>query len=180
MKHKCDTCQYKGEHQEMGFKPSGVCTKEHNLLKAMLAYRAPECPFSVKEETKEETPREKLVEILEGLVIVEAYGVYLSKREIYGQIADQLIAHGVTVKEPQKPLTVEELTRLPKVVYIECTFFVEIHAALPDRLCGTPPCLGIQFVGAYEKFKLDKYGKTWRCWVEKPTEEERKAAKWEK
>ena len=48
--HKCDTCQYKGEHQEMGFKPCGVCTKEHDLIKAVLAYRAKKCPFAKKVE----------------------------------------------------------------------------------------------------------------------------------
>ena len=46
--HKCDTCMYKGEHQEMGFRSFGVCLKEQDLLKAVLAYRAPECPFAQK------------------------------------------------------------------------------------------------------------------------------------
>lgn len=48
MKHKCDSCKYKGEHQEMGFKISWVCTKEHDRLKAMRAYMATECPFAKK------------------------------------------------------------------------------------------------------------------------------------
>lgn len=43
--HKCDRCKYKGEHQEMGFRPVGVCLMEHNLVKAVLAYDAPKCPF---------------------------------------------------------------------------------------------------------------------------------------
>ena len=126
------------------------------------------------------TDREKLGKFLAESASIAAYkrGGEWEYSLNYEEIVDHLLAHGVTVKEPQKPLTVEELIRLPKVVYIECTFFVEIHAALPDSLCGTPPCLGIQFVHAYEKFKLDKYGKTWRCWAEKPTEEERKAAEW--
>lgn len=45
-KHKCDGCKYKGEHQEMGFKAVGVCFREHNLLKAEIAYNAKKCPFS--------------------------------------------------------------------------------------------------------------------------------------
>jgi hypothetical protein len=157
----------------MGLKPSGVCTKEHNLLKAMLAYRAPECPFSVKEET----PREKLVEILEGLVIVEAYGVYLSKREIYGQIADQLIAHGVTVKEPQKPLKRGQLEN-KGFFFLERKEEEEVY---PVVLKEGWEVYYVDFVGTDSLVQHDKadYGKTWRCWAEKPTEEERKAAEWE-
>ena len=43
--HKCDGCEYKSEHQEMGFKSFGVCTKLHNLIEAQKAYEAEECPF---------------------------------------------------------------------------------------------------------------------------------------
>lgn len=47
MEHKCDGCKYKGEHQEMMFKPMGVCLKEHNLIEAVKAYNAEKCPFTV-------------------------------------------------------------------------------------------------------------------------------------
>lgn len=176
--HKCDTCQYKGEHQEMGFKPSGVCTKEHNLLKAMLAYRAPECPFSVKEEKKEETPREKLVNLIneacEGHVenLMQPYGTET--------LADILIAHGVTVKEPQKPLTVEEAAGTNEPVWYE---YYKHPIVIPADVVYSysAPFLEIHKLGAISVMSMreDSYGKTWRCWAEKPTEEERKAAEWE-
>jgi len=44
MANKCDGCQYKGEHQEMGFRPFGVCNLELNLWEAEVAYNAEECP----------------------------------------------------------------------------------------------------------------------------------------
>lgn len=47
MAHKCDGCRYKGEHQEMGFVPFGVCLKETNLLKAEQNYNAESCPHIV-------------------------------------------------------------------------------------------------------------------------------------
>ena len=47
MAHKCDGCRYKGEHQEMGFVPFGVCLKETNLLKAERTYKAECCPYIV-------------------------------------------------------------------------------------------------------------------------------------
>ena len=45
MKHKCDGCQYKGQHEEMMFSPFGVCLKFHNLWEAEKAYKADKCPF---------------------------------------------------------------------------------------------------------------------------------------
>lgn len=44
--HKCKGCKYKGEHQEMMFKPFGVCMKEKNLIEAEKAYNADICPYS--------------------------------------------------------------------------------------------------------------------------------------
>ncbi len=45
MAHKCDGCRYKGEHQEMMFRPFGVCTRELNLVEAEKAYNAEKCPY---------------------------------------------------------------------------------------------------------------------------------------
>ncbi len=47
MTHKCDGCRYKGEHQEMGFVPFGVCLKETNLIRAEQNYNAECCPYIV-------------------------------------------------------------------------------------------------------------------------------------
>lgn len=49
MKHKCDGCRYKGEHQEMTFKPFGVCTRYTNLIEAEKAYNADVCPCENKD-----------------------------------------------------------------------------------------------------------------------------------
>lgn len=125
------------------------------------------------------TDREKMLEILQGLCIKEKIGEGLTMREKFEQIADQLIANGVTVKEPQKPLTVEEVKKLPKPVYLECTYFAEMYVALPFNLRTQGiPCVGMQMADGFEYCIIDKYGKTWRCWAEKPTDAERKAAEW--
>lgn len=44
-KHKCEGCKYKSEHQEMMFRPMGVCLREHNLIEAEKTYNAEVCPF---------------------------------------------------------------------------------------------------------------------------------------
>ncbi len=58
MGHKCDGCSFKSEHQEMGFKPFGACTKYTNLIEAQKAYEAEKCPF--KRENRFPTMSETL------------------------------------------------------------------------------------------------------------------------
>ena len=45
MGHKCDGCGFKGEHQEMMFRPFGVCLRELNLAEAEKNYNAEKCPY---------------------------------------------------------------------------------------------------------------------------------------
>lgn len=44
--HKCNGCRYKGEHQEMMFRPMGVCLRETNLIQAEKNYNAEICPYA--------------------------------------------------------------------------------------------------------------------------------------
>lgn len=46
--HKCEACPMTGEYQGMGFRPVDICTKAGNLVDAVKAYNAPECPYKVK------------------------------------------------------------------------------------------------------------------------------------
>lgn len=178
--HKCDTCVYKGEHSEQGFRAEGVCTKEHDLLKAVLAYRAKECPFAEKKETPM-TDREKLIEILleadcEIGILCDGCGAR-PEEEVFGNIADHLLAHGVTVKEMQKPLALEELSYEAEMYWVE-----NEDGCFPVLLWDKSYCYSSfsQFGTEQDAFLNNvDYGKTWRCWAEKPTEEERKAAGWE-
>ena len=48
--HKCNGCKHKGEHQEMGFRSFGVCTKELNLIDSEKSYNAEKCPYNNAEE----------------------------------------------------------------------------------------------------------------------------------
>ena len=48
LNHKCNGCRYRSEHQEMGFRPFGVCTRETNLIEAEKAYKAEVCPYRYK------------------------------------------------------------------------------------------------------------------------------------
>lgn len=66
MAHKCDGCRYKGEHQEMGFAPFGVCFKETNLAKAQQNYNAECCPYIV--DAYAEGTSEELQKVIEDLI----------------------------------------------------------------------------------------------------------------
>lgn len=133
--------------------------------------------------------REKIVELLEQLDAVsyeksktETGFAIIKRGKEY--IADYLLSHGVTVKEPQKPLTLAEARernnkRLP--LYMECNY--------TERWHGMPPLngwvVGLGWLRSWldpddnpSGFLEENYGSYWRCWAENPTEEERKAAEW--
>ena len=114
------------------------------------------------------TDREKLVELLD--IIIQP------GQKTLGQIADHLIAHGVTVMEMQKPLHRGQL--------VDCGFFFlerkEEEELYPVVLKEGWEVYFVDFVGTGSLVRHDKadYGKTWRCWAEKPTKEAREAAEW--
>lgn len=123
--------------------------------------------------------REKLVELLD--IIIQP------GQKTLGEIADHLIAHGVTVREPKRPLLLGELVALcdkgPHAIYTE-----RRNQNLGDEMSAITPNVGkrsgkgyiITHANGYKyRFYFGDYGIKWRCWAEKPTDEEREAAEWE-
>ncbi len=137
------------------------------------------------------TDREKLVELL-GAINSAAYikiptesGFSITKFG-EGYIADYLIANGVTFKSQNGPLRLGEVVALcdsgPHVVYTE-----RRNRDLGDSMNTITPNVGKRSGKGYiithsngcrYRLYFRDYGITWRCWAEKPTEEERKAAEW--
>lgn len=139
------------------------------------------------------TDREKLVSLL-GAINSAAYikiptesGFSISK---FGEdyIADYLIAHGVTVREIQKPMDLVDAIEADDPVWIEYvhTFMdmevIKIYTVdyFESRFFVDGTLIGKRINEKSMLLKKDDYGKTWRCWAEKPRSEERKAAEWEK
>ena len=128
------------------------------------------------------TDREKLGNLIAKFASISAYkrgGEWEYSLNI-GEIVDHLIENGVRVKEPQKPLKVEEVhAKQNEIMYLEyaqnkleefpalLTFFGAFYAEFE------------KYGGEGADFLIDEYNYKWRCWAEKPTEEERKNAKWE-
>lgn len=122
------------------------------------------------------TDREKLHKLLDESFL-EQYNtrLFLTAKHT----ANFLISHGVTVKEMQKPLTVDEASGTNEPVWME---YITGMVFVCD-LVVSPGWNGIYdayIIGTTEPKPLPEmyYGKTWRCWADKPTEEERKAAEW--
>lgn len=103
--HKCDGCRYKGEHQEMGFRPMGVCTKTTNLIEAERAYNADVCPYREEEQEEKEPNILHLFELvkdsgvsvkIERVEWANGYKIITEGRK-YGEIhilRDYAISHG--------------------------------------------------------------------------------------
>ena len=104
----------------------------------------------------------------------------------FKEAIDYLLENGVTVRQMQKPLTVEELKeiyfmredhvwpreRKPPYLYLDSSLEKNDHLWVAWSIV-------VDFLETgYRQYTVESYGKTWRCWAEKPTDEERKAAEW--
>lgn len=146
------------------------------------------------------TDREKLIEILaKYFTIGDSYEYSLTRvKEAFAigtmtlddfvefdddkvaDIADHLISHGVYVRKSQKPCKFEEIS-LCDYCWIEYKYESFTSVEIACVLCKTSECCRIDFVGVGSSIahRKELYNKTWRCWAEKPTDAERKNAKWE-
>ena len=80
-------------------------------------------------------------------------------------------------------LTLEEVKKLQSIrdgaIWMEI-FGNGLFPALPEFSNKSLTFfVAILFDGYRSVFENDWYGKTWRCWSAKPTEEQRKAVKWD-
>lgn len=85
MDHKCEGCRYKSFHQEMMFKPFGVCARTTNLMEAEKNYNAEKCPYK---KTNADRIRamsdEKLANFLCGISTAECCDRSCQARDICG------------------------------------------------------------------------------------------------
>lgn len=87
----------------------------------------------------------------------------------------QLEAHGLQFGAIQEPLTRETLIYLPEdPVYLEFKRGGPIIPKIANRYEW-----GFLHWTDNMKSDMDTYGKTWRCWAVRPTDEERSKAQWE-
>lgn len=116
---------------------------------------------------------EMLVELLKATSILEI--------EDCLYIAEYLNAHGVTVREPKKPMTLEEAQSIwPRMAYVEkrgmeMTPFPVLLVQDMDK----EHIRALEFGRAWRLLlPVADYGRMYRLWDGLPTDEERKAAEW--
>ena len=127
------------------------------------------------------TDRENLINLLMDFRVVGTIGQRVDMRVAMGQCADHLIAHGVTVREPKKPLTVEEAQSIwPRMAYVEkrgmeMTPFPVLLVQDMDK----EHIRALEFGRAWRLLlPVADYGRMYRLWDGLPRSEERKAAEW--
>lgn len=112
------------------------------------------------------TDREKLVEIVCNAIQEVDCISHCNHPPCYKvhHVVDELISHGVTVKEPQKPLTVEETAGTNEPVWYE---YYKHPIAIPADVVysHSAPFLEVHKLGSLSVLSMreDAYGKTWRC-----------------
>jgi hypothetical protein len=90
------------------------------------------------------------------------------------------MAHAAALRRytpPLKPMTLEELEKRIAEFDIRDgdTYYVERKDSYSSRISA----MYIWYDLFLRKDAKELYGKTWRCWERKPTDEERSAAEWE-
>ena len=142
--------------------------------------------------------REKVIEGLNNIKSIINAAVYYD--DGYGSEQDlNCLDDAITLLEEQEPrlLTLDEVktigTQNYNQIQDENTRLIWIEERNANALRITKPTyydffeeedeepIIINYVGTdyYDHFKQNTYGKDWRCWSSKPTEEQRKAVKWD-
>lgn len=107
-------------------------------------------------------------------------GVYTPKRPT----PEEALSAALHRAEPEmRPLTLEEIiaeleNKEPDVVWVECTVLMAAVPMCPSHRHGDTAFFLAPLVRACTG-TLSNYGKTWRCWPQKPTPEQMTAAEWE-
>lgn len=115
---------------------------------------------------------EEAINVLRGQE--SAYWATLSEEE---HKAFDLAVDALTAQQPRVMTLEEALSQLWDYCYIEAE--VRPHSKMREKLCGTHRLYCTTSIVLERQTRGDKeYGKTWRCWNTRPTDEQRDATPW--
>lgn len=102
---------------------------------------------------------------------------YFSYEDCHQRLTDDALEL-LKEREP-RVLTLEEvLSQAWDYCYIEAQ--VRPHSEMLEKLCGTHRLYCTTSIVLERQTRGDKeYGKTWRCWTARPTDEQREATPWD-
>lgn len=91
------------------------------------------------------------------------------------------MAHAAALRRytpPLKPMTLEELITTNGEVYMDGKYNTKIWACRCFDNFSSKTVTVYYITMDAEVLNFESYGRVWRCWERKPTDEERSAAKW--
>ena len=81
---------------------------------------------------------------------------------------------------PIKPMTLEELITTDGEVYMDGKYNTKTWACRCFGNCSSKTVTVYYITMDAEVLNFESYGRVWRCWERKPTDDERGAVEWEK
>lgn len=96
-------------------------------------------------------------------------------------VSQDLVLRLITLLKERLPrlMTLEEVDEYDKALYLEDRSMGIVRVYFWVCTTDTGAERFVDFDADTEDYSPSKYGSTWRCWSDKPTEEQRKAAKWD-
>lgn len=131
--------------------------------------------------------REKVIEILGACGTDDCDNCPLNGDEHCSGFVDvpvEVLMDALSLLKEQEPrvMTVEEIrSGTAEVVWLEDADKPNVIPGIWFRLSneGGDESVDIHVMDGFIGARLEVYGKLWRCWSARPTEEQRKAVKWE-
>ena len=101
-----------------------------------------------------------------------------------GDCQENMIRAALALLREQEPrvLALEKIqSGTVEVAWLECSDKEEVRAGLWFKRIneGEDEGIIIHVLDGFEGLRTEVYGKTWRCWTARPTEEQRKAVAWD-
>ena len=132
------------------------------------------------------TEREKVIRGLEWCIKLDGNGCSLECPYLAGKspCPNAMLRDALSLLKEQEPrvLTVEEIrSGAVEVAWIEDADKPGVIPGIWFRLSneGEDEAVDIHIRDGFVGARLEVYGKLWRCWTARPTEEQRKAVKWD-
>lgn len=88
---------------------------------------------------------------------------------------------GLLKAQEPRVMALEEMKAIPydADIWIETEYYVGKITIFAATI-NTKGLRGVMVYGSHKTYNYEGYNKLWRCWISRPTDEQRKATPWEK
>ena len=107
---------------------------------------------------------------------------YKKPPKLWSSCNTELARDALSLLKAQEPrvLTVDEVKAIPydDDIWIETEYYVGKITIFAATI-NTKGLRGVMVYGSHKTYDYEAYNKLWRCWTARPTNEQRKAVKWD-